>query len=355
MAKGILKWLFLLGVPAAVGVAGWQGWSWWDGVTKPVADAATKPKPVLLEIKPNTAAGEIGETLEAQGLIHSAEAWKLWGRWLNRQDPSGGFKAGTYQLSPAEPMQELAAKIWAGEVVKLSYTIPEGWSIKKMADYFEKQGFFQAEEFIKAASQIPQNEFPWLPNDLPHLEGYLYPDTYKIAGDSLNPQAIINQMLRQFEQIALPVYQENKQQTKLNLKEWVTLASIVEKEAVVASERGTIAGVFTRRLEIGMTLGADPTVEYGLGVTQTPDKPLTLKQVSIPNPYNTYINAGLPPTPIASPGIESLKATLLPEKTDYLYFMARYDGTHIFSRTLAEHEAAVGKIRDERANTKSTN
>lgn len=125
----------------------------------------------------------------------------------------------------------------------------------------------------------------------------------------------------------------------------MTLASIVEKESVVDEERGTIAGVFTNRLEQNIPLGADPTVEYGLGITQTPEQPLTWAQVGTPSPYNTYINPGLPPTPIASPGSASLEVTLNPEATEYLFFVARYDGTHVFSRTLAEHEAAKNAIR----------
>ena len=116
---------------------------------------------------------------------------------------------------------------------------------------------------------------------------------------------------------------------------------------MVAKERPVIAGVFWNRLRQGIALGADPTVEYGLGVTQTPDRPLTLAQVNTPSPYNTYLNPGLPPTPIGSPGIASLQAVLNPDPTPYLYFVARYDGTHVFSRTLAEHERAQVAIRNQ--------
>ena len=186
---------------------------------------------------------------------------------------------------------------------------------------------------------------------LPHLEGFLYPDTYQLDGDAISPEAVIKQMLGRFEQLALPIYQKNQKNTKLDLKEWVTLASIVEKEAVVASERNRISGVFNNRLNKGMTLGSDPTVEYALGIRQTKEKPLTFKQVETPSPYNTYINVGLPPTPIASPGIASLEATLTPENTEYLYFMARYDGTHIFSRTQAEHDAAIAKVDQQLRST----
>ncbi|MEO1070350.1 MAG: endolytic transglycosylase MltG, partial [Cyanobacteria bacterium J06638_6] len=146
-----------------------------------------------------------------------------------------------------------------------------------------------------------------------------------------------------FETAALPIYQQT--QTDLSLLEWATLASIVEKEAVVPDERTLIAGVFTNRLAQNIPLGADPTVEYGLGIVQTKETPLTFNQVGTPSPYNTYLNPGLPPTPIASAGKASLEATLAPAPTDYLFFVARYDGTHVFSRTLAEHENARDNIR----------
>jgi UPF0755 protein len=247
-------------------------------------------------------------------------------------------------------LSEVAEKVWKGEVMQLSFTIPEGWSIKQMAEYFEDQGYFSAQAFMDAAEEIPYADYPWLPQNLPLLEGFLYPDTYQLLADQITPEGIIRQMLDRFQQVALPVYQKAKNQTNLSLNEWVALASIVEKEAVVASERRIISGVFHNRLKQGIQLAADPTVEYALGIRQTVDQPLTFKQVETPSPYNTYINTGLPPTAIASPGVASLEATLDPEPTEYLYFMARYDGTHIFSRTEAEHQAAIAEVERQLSN-----
>ena len=225
--------------------------------------------------------------------------------------------------------------------------------MRQMAKYFEAQGFFSAEDFLKAATAVPDSDYPWLPQNLPHLEGFLYPDTYQFPKEQITPEAVVQAMLDRFEQVALPLYQERRSQTQLSLKDWVTLASIVEKEAVVAAERPRIAGVFFQRLTKNIPLGADPTVEYALRIQQTPDQPLTLAQVKTPSAYNTYLKTGLPPTPIASPGLASLKAALAPEPTPYLYFVARYDGTHFFSRTLAEHEAAQAQIHAERLTQKS--
>ena len=342
----VLFYLILL--PATWGFFAWQGWAWWSWVSSPAKTASANGQPqqsaVSIAIPPGTSSQQIGKDLEAAGLIRSATGWNLWARWLTLQNREGGFKAGTYELSPTVPLTAIADKIWKGEVMQLSFTIPEGWSLQDMASYFEAQGFFPAKDFLAAASQVPYGYYPWLPSGLPHLEGFLYPDTYQIEGDRVNAEAVVKQMLSRFEQVALPLYQKDQKQTKLDLKDWVTLASIVEKEAVIASERKRIAGVFSKRLQQRMNLGADPTVEYALGIRQTREKPLTFKQVETPSPYNTYINPGLPPTPIAAPGIASLEAALYPEDTEYLYFMARYDGTHIFSKTAAEHEAAIAQV-----------
>ncbi|NJL46807.1 MAG: endolytic transglycosylase MltG [Leptolyngbyaceae cyanobacterium SM2_5_2] len=341
-----VRWLFLgLLVPAAAGLAAWQGWAWWSWATGSVKDSEpTADQTVQIQIPPGTPGQQIGEDLEAAGLIRSAVAWKLWSRWQAQQSPGGGFQAGTYALAPTSSMTDIANTIWTGQVLQTSFTIPEGWNRRQMADYFEQQGFFPAAEFLAATEQIPRPQYPWLPNGIPHLEGFLFPDTYQLPAEGMTAEQVRDIMLNQFEAIALPLYQQAS--TDLSLLDWVTLSSIVEKEAVVSEERGVIAGVFTNRLQQNIPLGADPTVEYGLGITQTPEQPLTWEQVETPSPYNTYINPGLPPTPIASPGQASLAAALAPEATDYLFFVARYDGTHVFSRTLNEHEAAKNSIRE---------
>jgi UPF0755 protein len=202
-------------------------------------------------------------------LIRSSFAWKLWSAWLQLQDPEGSFKAGTYQLSLRDPLPDLAEQIWKGQVLQVRFTIPEGWSIRQMAAYFEALGYFKGEDFIKATRQIPQEKYPWLPDNLPHLEGFLYPDTYKLTSDATTPETVINLMLDRFEEIALPVYQQSPKKA-FNILQWVTLASIVEKEAVIPQERPVIAGVFVSRLRRGMRLETDPTVEYFLGIQQTP-------------------------------------------------------------------------------------
>jgi UPF0755 protein len=340
-----------------LGLGGGGGWLWWQGATAPMqavqANQANAPKPtVQIEIPPGTASEAVGEKLLQAGLIRSMPAWKLWLRWKGLQDSKGGLQAGSFALSPQDSLDAVGTKIWNGEVITAQFTIPEGWSIKQMADYFQAQGYFPAQKFLQASRTIPRQKYAWLPAQITSLEGFLYPNTYSIPAGTITPEQVIDMMLNQFQQVALPLYQQQKQTSpvaqKLSLLEWVTLSSIVEKEAVIAQERPLIAGVFWNRLLQNIALGSDPTVEYGLGIRQTADQPLTFAQVNTPSPYNTYQNVGLPPGPIASPASASFKATLNPTKTDYLYFVARYDGTHVFSRTLKEHLAAQDRIHDQR-------
>jgi UPF0755 protein len=345
--QGIKKRWLLLGLfPLIVGIGAFSVWRWWVGVSAPIQEIAIEKQ--IIKIPPGTATQEIGQNLEKAGLIRSSTAWNMWARYLASQNGKGGFKAGSYELSPSQSLPEIAQTIWSGKVIQASFTIPEGWSLKQMAAYFQKEGFFSAQDFLKAANQVNRSQYPWLPANIPFLEGFLYPDTYQLDKGSITPQTVVNQMLERFQKVALPVYEKAQGQTKLTLIQWVTLASIVEKEAVVPNERKRIAGVFTSRLVKGMRLESDPTVEYAFGIKQTADKPLTFAQVKAPSPYNTYATPGLPPTPISAPGLASLEATLYPENTDYLFFVAKYDGTHVFSRTLKEHESAVVKIRRER-------
>ena len=357
------KWFFYLIVwPVSVGLCGWQGWRWWSWAIAPVDPPAETPaivsNPIEQPIQPDpsievniddgTSARQIGEELAAIGLIQSPTAWNLWTRWQTLQNRSGGFLAGTYLISPTESMPTIANRIWEGDVIEASITIPEGWAIADIARYLETEGFVTANEFLIAAQTISQADYPWLPAEIfsaegANLEGFLFPDTYQIV-DGTSPEQLVAQMLDRFNQVALPLYTASR--SSFSLLEWVTLASIVEKEAVVSDEREEIAAVFARRLREGIPLGADPTVEYALGIQQTPENPLTFSDIRTSSPYNTYRYVGLPPGPIASPGVASLDVSLNPRNTDYLYFVARYDGTHVFSRTLAEHEAAQAEIRE---------
>lgn len=370
--RSTLKWGYLgLVLPGILALSAWQGYQWWHWAVSPLAmptlpegenTTPLSPKSqssivLQVEVPPSTSTRQIGEDLAAMGLIRSTWAWNIWASYLALQDRQGSFKAGTYQLSPDADMKAIAQTIWTGEVMAVQFTIPEGWSLAQMGAYFERRGFFSQAAFMAAAENVSQQQFKWLPQGLETVEGFLYPDTYQLADTTVTPEFVIQMMLRRFETVVLPPWREAVGQNLTTrvpevktLLDWVTLASIVEKEAVVDTERTLIAGVFVKRLSREIKLESDPTVEYAFGITQTPEQPLTWEQVRQPSPYNTYFTPGLPPGPIASPGLASLRAVLNPQQTDYLYFVARYDGTHIFSRTLAEHEAAKTQVQKQPQN-----
>ena len=340
------KWLLVSAPIGLLAALAGSGMLWWNSITAaPVSDPNAKS--IQIQVKSGTSGQAIGNELAAKGVIKSPLAWKLWTGWQAKQG-KGSPQIGTYELSPNQPLSLVAAQLLEGKVVQSGFTIREGWNIKQMAAYFEKEGLFKGTDFIAATKDIPKDRFPWLPDGIPHLEGFLFPETYQVPKETITPSGVVTQMLKQFEQVALPEYKKTAATQKLSLLQWVSLSSVVEKEAVIPIERPRIAGVFTTRLAKNMRLESDPTVEYGLGIKQTADKPLTFAEVKRPNPYNTYLNAGIPPGPISSPGIGSLKAVLNPDNTDLLFFVAKYDGTHVFSKTLTEHINATNAIRQQR-------
>lgn len=340
LPKTIFYSLFSVWIILALGAAG--SWYWWKNAIAPVS--SSEEELITFEVSEGSSGQEIGNQLKEKDLINSTLAWRIWLFSLRLEDNTDDLRAGSYQLSPSDSLPEIGQQIREGKVLSTRFTIPEGWTQRQMAKRFEELGYFSAEEFLTAVENIDRDQFPWLPDDIPHLEGFLYPDTYQIPRDRATPDSIITLMLNRFAEVALPIYES--QESPYSFLEWVTLASIVEKETVVDEERSRIAGVFAKRLEEGMRLAADPTVEYGLNIEQTEEQTLTLEQVNTPSPYNTYLNSGLPPTPIASPGKPALEDSLNPPETDYLFFVARYDGTHIFSETFEEHEEAQRQIQN---------
>ncbi len=352
------RWGWIAGavVLISLGVGSWQAVKTWQRSVAPVGGQEF----LRVEIPAGAGTTQIGQILYQEGAIRSLWAWRIWMRTLARE---WVLQAGIYDLDPNRSMMEVATQLQQGSTVQETYTIPEGWRIEQMAQALAERGWFSEQAFRSVAEQI-RTEVEWIPAEAPSLEGYLFPDTYRIPLDLLSPsvtedqraRGVIMQMLNQFAVTALPLYQDNQSganPASLSLHEWVTLGSIVEKESVLPEERQLIAGVFVNRLLAGIPLGADPTVEYGLNIRQTPDRRLTYAEVGTPHPYNTYINVGLPPGAIASAGLASLAATLEPTETDLLYFVARYDGSHVFSRTLAEHEAAQRQIIQDRQNASS--
>jgi UPF0755 protein len=334
------------GAAALIGSLGFS--SWWSNEIAAPGDANAAE--ISFEVPAGTSTQAVGKKLVEEKIIKSELAWKLWTSVFSRQ--SGGPKMGSYQLSASKSLPDVAAKLWSGKVTEVKFVVQPGSNIRKMDAYFVKQGFFAKGAFTAEANKIPRDKFTWLPAGIKNLEGFLYPNTYFIPKEGITPEKVVNQMLKQFEKDAMPLYKAQGAQSGFSLLEWVSLSSIVEKEAAVAKERPQIAGVFINRLKKKINLGSDPTAEYAFNIGQTADKPLTLAQVKQPHPYNTYTTLGITPGPIASPEKASLLAVLNPDTTDKLFFVARYDGTHVFSTTNAEHEKATREIRAGRQQKK---
>jgi UPF0755 protein len=264
------------------------------------------------------------------------------------------IQSGTYSLSPSMGIGSIVLKLKNGEVIAPALkklVLPEGTSIYKVGVLLRNSGIGNGEEFEglmkDAISEDLRTKFAFLKGaKTDSLEGYLFPDTYFVPDDV--PTAILRDlMLSRFSSVVMPFWERSTDDTLMTLHEILTLASIIEKEAQVDEERPVISSVFHNRLKKKMHLAADPTVKYALSEFRKPTKKVYYIDLEIDSPYNTYRRLGLPPGPICNPGLSSIKAAVYPAKTTYLYFVARRDGTHIFSTTWQEHEKAKLLVRGE--------
>ncbi len=244
------------------------------------------------------------------------------------------LKAGEYRFNDGMTPDTILGKIVAGDVDFRKFALPEGYSIYQVAELLGQKGYVNRDTFLEKCRDRALLSRLEIRGE--SVEGYLYPATYNIARNSSEEQ-LIEQMVGQFRK----VWGERETMDgagTLSRQEIVTLASIIEKEAVIPDERPRIASVFLNRLKVGMPLQSDPTAVYGLRAF---GGKVTRADVLRKSPYNTYTIKGLPPGPIGNPGIDAIRAVLKPEKTDFFYFVARQNGSHYFSRSLAEHNRAV--------------
>ena len=289
----------------------------------------------IVEIPVGMPAGRIGKLLQEQGLIRSAFVFNTMIRITNR---ASQLKAGEYLLNPAMSTMEIIHKLNEGTIVTYPVVIPEGYELKQIAAALADKSLVDPDRFLTLAQNAELVYGDELPFELPisSLEGYLFPDTYYFAKEQTE-EGIIRQMVNRFVELVIPKVDLSLLDQKYTLHEVVTLASIVEKEVIYDFERPLVAAVYHNRLNINMQLQADPTVRYVM--TENRSRVL-YSDLAIDSPYNTYRYDGLPPGPIASPGLKSILAVLEPADVDYLYFVAKNDGTHQFSRTFQEHVAA---------------
>ena len=301
--------------------------------------AAAVPDKQIITIPPGQDFNAIITKLYQKGLITDPFKFKLVAR-LMKSDRK--IIAGEYELSRAMSPLLILKQLTDGTVRLHRLSIPEGFNISQVAQYVETAGFSDKQSFIRAACDEKQVHKMGI--DAKTFEGFLFPDTYYFSGDVL-PQQIISAMVDRFNDAFPPEWEIRVHELGFSKLEIVTLASIIEKETGVASERPLISSVFHNRLKKRMRLASDPTVIYGINNF---NGNITKKDLNTYTPYNTYMITGLPPGPIANPGSESIKAALYPAKTDYLYFVAKRDRTHHFSVTLKEHNRAVRKYQLKR-------
>ncbi len=297
-------------------------------------DPSGREKIVL--IRKGLGVKDIGRLLEKEGIIKGHRAFNL--LVMLHQD-TRSLRAGEYRLSPAMSMNEVLDTLKEGRIHYRKVTIPEGYTLKEIAAALEREGLSAAGSFLAQATDPVL--VARLGLDAPSMEGYLFPETYYFTY-GVTGREIIETMLSALKKKYPPDFQRRAQELGMSMHQVLTLASIIEEEAAVEPERPIISGVFHNRLKRGMPLQADPTVRYALGGYRGA---LTEKMMKTPSPYNTYLHPGLPPGPISSPGISSIKAALYPEKTPYIYFVAGKDGTHKFSSTLREHNRAVRALK----------
>ena len=310
--------------------------AWFVELTLP---AAYEGRPKLVFIPPGTSFKEVASLLAREGIIKSPLGFTLEAYRLGLITK---LKAGEYELDPKDSPAEILQVLAEGRVVTHFVTIPEGYNIYEIARLLDKAGLCRKEEFFALVKDQEFLRQLGLPG--PTAEGFLFPDTYAFSR-GLSCRAIIATMVRRFWEV-WEDFAPRARELGLDVKTVVTLASIVEKEAVLPRERPLIAGVFWNRLKRGMPLQADPTVRYA---TKKFYRRLRRRDLRSRNPYNTYVYPGLPPGPIANPGRASIRAVLYPAKTSYLYFVAKGDGSHQFSRTLKEHQRAVDLYQRRRS------
>ena len=291
---------------------------------------------VNFDVPTGSSSQAIAKRLVEEKLIRSEHAFRLVVRY---RGTGKRLQAGTYALRRNMALWDILNEFEKGQVTLINWTVPEGLTAPAIAELWETAGLGAAKAFQEACESPHLLERYGLADK--KVEGYLFPNTYKFAKGT-KVETVVEMMLNEFKQRWTDSFDEEARNLGRTRHEIVTLASIIEKEAQSKLERPRISSVFHNRLKRKWRLQADPTVLYALG---NPARLLTKGDLSVDSPYNTYKHKGLPPGPIANPGIDSIIAALRPEKTDYLYFVAIGEGKHHFSKTLSEHNRMIRKMR----------
>jgi len=283
----------------------------------------------LFEIEKGESVAQIAKNLKEADLIKSEFAFKFYARLV----PNSYLQAGSHTLSPDMTVGEVFYTLTAGQAGSINVTIPEGWTIEQIADRLAARNIVTKDDFITATNEIYDYSFLANRPKGKNLEGFLFPDTYNF-GANQSAEKIVITMLDNFAKKSPAELSDGRKYNGLNNYQLVIMASLVEEEGRNAEERKMIAGVLYNRLNNGIGLGVDATIRY---LTNNWTGPITKQDLDIDSPYNTRKYRGLPPTPIANAGTESLEAAINPTDSDYFYYLTGNDGMTYYAKTLDEH------------------
>lgn len=307
--------------------------------TRPEKITETSEKSKLFKIEKGQSFKEISENLLKEGFVKNKKLFEIYALLMNVKSR---FQPGSYYLKSAISLKDLIQNLTSISLPEeQTITILEGWQIKEIAEYIEKETGIKKEQFLKKTEELKNIDYEFL-FDRPKnttLEGYLFPDTYRIYKKS-TPEEIIKKMLENFNQKLSDELRAEIKKQKKTISKIIIMASLIEKEARTDLERRVISDVFWKRLEAGIPLQSCASINYILGVSK---RRLSIEETRTPSPYNTYLNRELPPGPINNPGLDSIKAAIEPIKTDYWYFLSTDEGQTIFSKTKEEHDTAKQK------------
>lgn len=289
---------------------------------------------VVVNIPREATAGQVGDILKQKDVIKSPFFFRLYARYRGLD---GAIKAGEYRIPNSLSVPRVLSELVDGRLAVQTVTIPEGFTTEQVADLLTEKGVVDRDRFISvlAGDSFGYSFMDQIPSGSDRLEGYLFPDTYQFTRGS-GERAIIDKMLGRFEKEMVDLdYAEKAARVGLTVRQAVTVASMIEREAKFDQERPLISGVIFNRLKLSMPLQIDATVQYAL---HNHKEKIYYRDLEVDSPYNTYRVNGLPPGPIALPGRASLLAAVNPANSDYLYYVVKPDGTHAFASSLAEHD-----------------
>lgn len=301
--------------------------------------SSPSPGEVIFEIKPGQSARAIAQHLRDRGLIRKTWVFLLGHKLVFGSQP---MKAGEYAVDLPASSKEILSMITEGRILLHAVTIPEGLTRRETADHLRSQMGLDADIYLQESSKA--DLIAALDESATSLEGYLFPETYHFPKGA-TPEQVVRTMVTQFETVFNEEWRQRAAEIGMTVRDVVILASLIESETSLPSERPLVSAVFHNRLKKGMKLDCDPTIIYVLKNAGTFRDRLRTKDLRLDSPYNTYLYPGLPPGPIANPGRDALRAALYPADADYLYFVAKNDGSHHFSSNFTDHQNAVNKYQ----------